>query len=110
METCCWKIKIKPGMLNRVRQWVDEVCQRREEYIEAIAAERSYVEAIFLDSNYQGDFLIFYHKAADIDKALEYFWNSSKPIDVHKREYIKDAWESYERIELLLEVEAPMES
>lgn len=107
METCCWKVKLKPGSIDRVRQWVREVTGRKAEYLEAIEAERSFVEALFLDSNESGDFIIFYHKAENIDQALEYFFKSDKPIDVHKQRFIKDAWERYDRLEFLFEAEVP---
>ena len=107
METCCWKVKLKPGMLGRVRQWVQEVTERKSEYLEAIQAERSFVEALFLDSNESGDFLIFYHKAENIEQALEWFWKSGRAIDMHKQQFIKEAWERYDRLELLFEAEVP---
>src|SRR6266571_2815942 len=58
-ETKCIKVKLKPGSLERVREWADELNRRKEEALETMRDEGVIVESAFLDSTAEGDFLIY---------------------------------------------------
>ena len=38
-ETKCIKVKLKPGSLERVREWADELNRRKEEALETMRGE-----------------------------------------------------------------------
>ena len=59
METACAKVRLKPGSLDRVREWATELRTRSDEVLATLRDEGVVIESVFLDSDEQGDFLVY---------------------------------------------------
>ena len=104
-ETSCVRIKLRPGSIERVREWAAEINRRHEEALETLRDEGVMVESAFLDSSEEGDFLVYYMKAADIRKAGETGKSSTHAIDEYHRQFKRDTFESGRKLELLVDLE-----
>jgi Family of unknown function (DUF6176) len=104
-ETRCWKIRLKPGALGRVREWADELRRRKEEVLETLRDEEVLVESVFLEHTAEADYLIYYMKASDLDRNHHVARESSRPIDVYHRRFKADTWASSADLELLVDFE-----
>ena len=91
MQSICVRVKLKEGMLEEVRQWFHTLMNRSAETLESLQNEGVIVESTFLDRQPSGDFLIYYLRAQDIEKAMDVFQNSSLTIDA----YHKECWSKY---------------
>ena len=63
------------------------------------------IESVFLDSNEQGDYLVYYMKARSLSAAREAAERSSHPIDAYHERFKAHTWESRSSLELLVEFE-----
>lgn len=97
-ETHCWKVKLKPGSIDRAREWARTINERREEALETLRDETVIFESVFLDRTSDGDYLIAIMKAESFEKAEEASKKSTHEIDKYHRRFKQDVWE--ERIEL----------
>jgi hypothetical protein len=81
-ETLCRKIKLKPGSLNRVREWAKTLNEtRRAEALATLRDESVVIEAAFLDSTSEGDFLIIFMKAESFEQSRRAVESSTHDID-----------------------------
>jgi Family of unknown function (DUF6176) len=83
VETVCVKVKLKPGSLEQVHEWAEELRSRADEVLATLRDEGVAVESVFLDSHEQGDFLVYYMKARSLSAAREAAERSSHPIDAY---------------------------
>ena len=90
-----------------MREWADELNRRPEEVVATLRAERVWVESVFLERTGDGDFLVYYMRADDLRAAAEVARRSPHPIDAYHAQFKRDAWESSERLELLIDFENP---
>lgn len=104
-DTRCIKIRLKPGSLDRARDWASELNRRREEALETLRDEGVLVESVFLERSPVGDFLVYYMKAVDIDRSFRVSRTSRRPIDLFHRQFKQDTWASTVDLELLLDLE-----
>jgi hypothetical protein len=105
VETVCVKVKLKPGSLEQVHEWADELRSRADEVLATLRDEGVAVESVFLDSNEQGDFLVYYMKARSLSAAREAAERSSHPIDAYHERFKAQTWESRSSLELLVDFE-----
>jgi hypothetical protein len=105
VDTACLKIRLKPGSLDRVREWARELHARGDEVLATLRDEGIFVESVFLDSTDTGDFLIYYVKARSIEAAGEVVQRSLHPIDAYHQQFKTDAWEARTPLELLIDFE-----
>lgn len=91
MKSICVRVALKQGATEAVREWFRTLMERREETLGSLKNEGVVVESAFLDQLPDGDFLIYYMRAEDIEKAVTVFQNSSLAIDA----YHKDCWSKY---------------
>ena len=91
MKSICVRVALKEGTTEAVRDWFRTLIDRREETLESLKNEEVIVESAFLDRQPDGDFLIYYMRAQDIEKAMAVFQNSSLAIDA----YHKSCWGKY---------------
>jgi hypothetical protein len=77
---------------------------RRQEVIEALAAEQIEDEAIFLGKEPAGEFLYFYSRAPDLESAAAAFKSSELAINQELKEILVECLDftSAVRLELLL--------
>ena len=103
-ETVCSKIKLRPGSLGRVREWAAEMNRRADEALATLRDEGVIIESVFLDSTAEGDFLIFYMKAEDFERARAVGRASAHPIDAYHHQFQRETFESGKRLELLFDL------
>ena len=105
METACVKILLRPGSLDRVREWAAELRSRPDEVLATLRDEGVVVESVFLDSTDAGDFLVYYMKARSMEAAREAVERSVHPIDAYHQQFKADTWETRTPLELLIDFE-----
>jgi hypothetical protein len=104
-ETVCTKIKLRPGSLERVREWAAEINRRSVEALATLRDEGVFVESAFLESGDAGDFLIYYMKADNIERAREVGRVSTHAIDEYHRTFLSEVCESRQGLELLIDLD-----
>lgn len=52
-----------------------------------------------------GDYLIYYMRVENHEKAREVFKNSQLPIDVYHKQFKTDTWAENKKLELLVDLE-----
>ena len=105
-ETRCVKVKLRPGSLERVREWAMLLNETgREEALLTLREEAVILEAYFLDRTSEGDFLIAFMKAESFDKAQRVFETSTHNIDQYHLKFKMDTWESSKQLELLIDLD-----
>jgi hypothetical protein len=105
MDTACVKVRLRPGSLERVREWVRELQARSDEVLATLRDEGVLVESVFLDSDEHGDFLVYYMKARNLAAASETARRSAHPIDRYHQQFKVDTWEDQTPLELLIDFE-----
>jgi Family of unknown function (DUF6176) len=105
METACVKVRLRQGSLDRVRKWAVELRSRPDEVLATLRDEGVVVESVFLDSNEDGDFLVYYMKARSMEVAREAVERSVHPIDAYHQQFKDDTWETRTALELLIDFE-----
>lgn len=110
-QSQCFKIKLKPGSLERVWEWAETLNEtRRAEALETLRDESVIVEAFFLDSTPEGDFLIAFMKAESFEKSRRAFKASAHDIDRYHQQFKEDTWESGQQLELLVDLDRVAEA
>lgn len=102
-ETRCYKIRLKPDSLDRVRAWAAELNRRQDEVLATLHDEDVVVESAFLDSTGEGDFLIYHIKARSIAGANDVARRSPHAIDAYHARFKADTWETGQRLDLLID-------
>lgn len=80
-EATLIRYRLKPGMRDRVDEWVETIAERRGEAIETLKDESVFTETVFFESRADGDYLRIYIEAADLAAALAAFETSDHEID-----------------------------
>jgi hypothetical protein len=104
-ETVCTKIKLKPGSQGRAREWAAEIGRRAEEARATLRQEGVVVESVFLESGAEGDFLIYYMKAENMERARAAGRASRHAIDEYHHRMMSEICESGQRLELLVDLD-----
>ena len=102
-ETRCIKVKLRDGSLSRVREWAAELNRRADEVLATLRDEGVVIESAFLDSTSEGDFLIYYMKAENLERAREVGRTSAHPIDEYHHQFQRETFESGKQLELLVD-------
>ncbi len=104
METRAFRIKLKPNSLDRVREWATEIMRRREEALATLRDETVVLESFFLERAADGDYLIGVMTAESFERSQEAVRGSTHAIDAYHQQFKRDAWESGEPLELLVDL------
>jgi hypothetical protein len=104
-QTRCWKIKLKSGSLDRVREWARTLNERRAEAIETLRDETVVIESVFLDRTTDGDYLIAIMKAESFEKSAEAAKKSVHAIDEYHRRAMQEVREERTELELLVDLD-----
>jgi hypothetical protein len=104
-ETRCVKIRLKPGSIEKAREWARILNERRDEALATLRDESVVLETIFLDQTDDGDFLIYLMKAESFEKAAEAAQTSVHEIDAFHQNFKREAWAERKRLELLIDLE-----
>jgi len=105
MESQCVKVRLRPGSVERVHEWAEELNRRSNEVLEILRGEGVVVEAAFLDRTAEGDFLIYYSKARSLQTAQEVGRQSSRPIEEYHARFKTDVYESVQTLEPQIDFE-----
>jgi hypothetical protein len=106
VKTKCVKIRLRPGCLNRAREWAAEINRRSDEALATLRDEGVFIESAFLDRTSEGDFLIYFMRALDFDRAKEVAAQSPHPIDAFHKQFQQECWADRQRLELLIDLAA----
>lgn len=104
-KTLAIRAKLKKGSTLEVRDWFNTLKERLSETMETLENEGIIVESVFLDKVGEDDFLIYYMRAEDIDKALRIYRESTSPIDMYHKENWKKFSEEVVVLEELLDLD-----
>jgi hypothetical protein len=104
METRAHRIRLKPGSLPRVREWAAELTRRRAEAVATLRDETVYLECFFLEQAKDGDFLIAVMTADSFEQSKAAVQSSLHDIDAYHQQFKRDAWDSGQRLELLVDL------
>lgn len=103
----CARILLRAGALPRVREWAAHIARHHEEARQTLSAEGVTIESVFLDSSAaDGDYLVYYMRAASHAQAQEVARRSTAEIDRYHRAFKQDAWARVDRLELLVDLRA----
>lgn len=89
-DTTLVKRRIADGKTDRLREWMAEVREREQEAIETLEDEGVLTEAAFIEHTPDGQYLVYYLEAADMDHVQRTFEASSRDIDVTHREVMEE--------------------
>ncbi len=103
METRCVLIKLKPNSRDRVREWANTLNARKDEALATLRDEGVIVESAFLYRREDGDFLVYYMKAENLQKAEKVAKESRHAIDSYHKQFKRDTWDRIEELELLVD-------
>ena len=104
-KTRCWKIKIKPDSIDRVREWARTINERSGEALATLRDETVIIESVFLDRTENADYLIAIMRAESFEQSGEAVRKSAHEIDQYHRQFKRDTWEERTELELLIDLE-----
>lgn len=106
MQSQCLRIPLIPGKTQRFLDWASRIAGRQREAFEAMSGEGAVAEAIGLERNTTGDWLVYYMRARDLARAAEVFAASELPIDRETRAMIDECWDvaRIQPLEMVLEL------
>ena len=104
-ETRCFKIKLKPNSLEKVREWAKTINEREREALATLRDESVILETVFLEQTSEGDFLIYLMKAENFEQAREAVQKSVHAIDEYHQNFKKETWETGEKLEMLIDLD-----
>jgi len=104
-ETRCFKIKLKPNSLEKVREWAKTIDGRKREALATLRDEGVILETVFLDRTSEGDFLIYLMKAESSEKAHEAVQKSVHAIDAYHQNFKKETSETGKKLEMLIDLD-----
>jgi len=92
MDVTAGLVKLKPGSLDRVRAWARTINERESEALATLRDEGVRIESWFLISLEDGDYLLSYMRADDIETAHEAVKESLHEIDAYHQEFKRATW------------------
>jgi len=101
----CVRIRLKPGSLDRVREWAHHIAAHEGEALDTLRAEGVSIESVFLDTSAEGDFLVYYMRAASHAQTQAAACRSTAQIDQYHRAFKRDTWAAVRPLELLLDLQ-----
>lgn len=104
-ETRCVKVRLKPGSLERVREWAETINRRKDEALATLRDETVVVESVFLDRVGGEDFLIYFMKAESFEQSVAAAQKSTHAIDVYHRSFMESVRVDGARLELLVDLD-----
>lgn len=103
-QAVCARVRLRADSLPRVREWAAYVVSHRAEALETLENEGVTIESVFLESTAEGDFLVYYMRAASMEKAQEVAQASVSEMDRYHRAFKRETWAKVEKLELLLDL------
>jgi len=97
-------IKLKPNSLEKVQEWAKTMNDRKSEAMQTIINEGIEIESVFLAKVGMDDYLIYYIRTQDWEKAAKVTRESLMEIDAIHQEFKKECWESVKPVDILLDL------
>ncbi|WP_247730472.1 DUF6176 family protein [Halovivax limisalsi] len=97
-EIVLTKQKIEPEKTRRLETWAREVRNRNSEAVETLQNEGMHAETAFIEHTDDGEFLVYYMKAEDMQRVYDAFEESTHPIDVEHKQVMMDVLETGEDV------------
>lgn len=107
MKVKCVRVKLKPGCLERVRAWATEINSRSDEALATLRDEGITIESAFLEIAADGEYLIYYLRSEDFERAREVTLHSTHPIDAFHRRFKDECWAERQPLETLIDLIIP---
>lgn len=104
-EVVCVRVRLKPGSLARVEEWARTLRERREEALETLRLEGVTVESVFLEHAPDGDHLIYYMRAQDLERAYRVGRELAHDIQRYHEAFKRDAFDARTTLRLLVDLE-----
>lgn len=104
-ETRCFKIKLKPNSLEKVREWAKTINERKAEALATLRVESVVLETVFLDQTNEGDFLFYLIKVENFEKAKKAVQKSIHKIDEYHQNFKRETWEDGKKLEMLIDLD-----
>jgi RimJ/RimL family protein N-acetyltransferase len=96
--------RVKPGKVDRLRAWMRELVDRRDEVIESFEQEGVRQEKAWLLEDEHGYIFVYAIDAEDLDKARQVYRESTLPIDLEHRAVQRDVLGERIEPELLFDI------
>lgn len=88
------KIRLRDGSLPTVETWQDKLNSHRSEVVETLKSEGVSLEAVFLDQQSDGDYLIYVMRSDDFERVSDVASRSKSHIDDFHRTFKEGCWET----------------
>ena len=102
--------QIESGKTEQLRKWIAEIRQRENEARETLENEGMVSEAAFLEQTEDGDFLVYYMEAEDLEHVSEAHEDSTYDIDEEHKAVMNDVLDdgaNVDEFELLYHLRNP---
>ena len=103
-DVLCARIRLKPNMLNTVREWAAFMTTHRDAAQQTLLAEGVHIESVFLEQTSEGDFLIYYMRSVNQAQAEAVARQSTAMIDEYHRQFKHTCWQGGQHLELLIDL------
>jgi hypothetical protein len=87
--------RVRPGMEDRLRDWFEELRDRRDEVRATLEDEAVWTETTFIEHRGGETYLWYYLEAEDVDAALETYESSDRAIDREHAAVLQETVESW---------------
>lgn len=94
MSTKCMKIKLRCGSMPNVEAWQEKLNSHRNEVVETLKSEGVSLEAVFLDQQSDGDYLIYVMRSDNFERVSDVASRSKSHIDEFHRAFKEGCWET----------------
>lgn len=91
--------------MERAREWARELNSRKSEVIVTLRDEAVIVESVFLLTQSDENYLVYYMKGHDLKAAAEIARKSTHPIDEYHKQFKKETWAEVQLLEVLLDAD-----
>ena len=98
--------KVRPDHEERLRAWMHELTQRRDEVLETFRAESTQHECTCLLQGASGPILVYAQQVDDPEQARQAFASSQLPIDLQHKRVMAEVHEGPAEVELLFDIRA----
>jgi hypothetical protein len=99
-------LKVRPDQVERLRAWMHELTQRRDEVLETFRAESTQHECAYLLQGASGPILVYAQQVDDPKQARQAFAASQLPIDLQHKQVMAEVHEGLAEVELLFDISA----
>ncbi len=84
------KQRVQEDKVDRLREWMAEVRDRRDEAETTLRDEGMQTESAFLERTEDGPHLVYYMEAEDIDRVWDQYENSDHDIDREHKQIVAE--------------------